>query len=123
MSRFTPENPKYTFEDTGKFRPVGLIVYRSDIIGQVVIASYFDTDGPSYPRWIRWYLDRLDKDVFDCSVVHDYCIRHRRLNDWTRKQCDQVFREAMQDKGVDKFDCTLIYNSVRLWAKWKRYDG
>ena len=86
------------------------------------IEEGFESDGPSIPKWIRWYLNRLDKKVFDAAVVHDWFIANRKRNGWTRKQCDLVFKEALESRGVSKWKCVILYNGVRAWAKWNRYD-
>jgi hypothetical protein len=59
------------------------------------------------------------------SVIHDWVYRMRVLDDnykLSRKECDDIFLDAMEDSGVGILRRLLIYLYCRAWGwiTWKK---
>jgi len=92
------------------------------------IKAGFITDFASIPGFARIIIPKLGK-YNKAAVVHDaiYQQEYGTSNtadsyDFTRKEADMVFRDAMIDLGVAKWKYTLMYYAVRLggWASWRK---
>ena len=80
------------------------------------IHPFESTDLATIPWYLQWLVKKHGKHNLP-TVLHDYLLQHRDLfPELTRKQIDQIFREAMIDKGVPERDCRVIYNGVRCYA-------
>ena len=87
--------------------------YRSNIVGIVKIERGLITDLASVPWFARWIYSRSGKHK-DAAIIHDAMLsQHRR---YTRKQADQVFKEALQDIKLNKLSICILYLAVRLNA-------
>lgn len=86
---------------------------------QVDVPAGETTDLASTPRWL-WVFLPPEGDWTDASVVHDTAYTQQKL---PRLRCDQILREAMIDRGTDKFTAAIIYAGVRIggWAAWQAH--
>ena len=74
----------------------------------------FGTDFASIPVLVQLRFDKYGKHNLP-AVVHDYLLQHRGEYPWlSRRSIDKIFREAMQDQGVNRFDCAWMYAGVRF---------
>lgn len=99
----------------------------------VAIPTGFLTDFASMPLGVVYKSPggKWDKP----AVVHDCLYKSARLSvegagsrPVTRKDADDIFKEAMKVAGVGAFDRAVIYAGVRLggwraWAGHRRNDG
>lgn len=84
----------------------------------------FVTDFASVPR-VFWTIFPPDGSYTMSAVLHDYLYNqkgHIREKVYSRKQCDQIFREAMKVLGVNILTRNTIYRAVRMfgWLYFKR---
>lgn len=101
------------------------LVYESDLVEKpITVPGGFDTDLASIPRIVHPIipvngLHRL------AAIVHDYLYYTKgklvydseqgtEVVELTRKQCDQIFLEAMRCLGVAWWQRTAMYNAVRV---------
>lgn len=106
-------------------------VYESELFGvSIVVPTGFVTDLASIPRvvWtlIGWTPDGLHRNA---AIVHDFIYQRRGrvpaiyispARFFSRKECDQVFKEAMLSLGVSKIKANIMYGAVRTfgWLAW-----
>lgn len=85
---------------------------------QIIVPRGFITDLASIPKLLRNLLDVNDSHR-RAAVLHDflYC-----LQGFTRKQCDDMFLEAMTVIGVSAGKRHLMYLAVRAggWLIWNK---
>jgi hypothetical protein len=78
----------------------------------IEVPTEFMTDFASVPRLLWVFLPQWGK-YGNAAVIHDYCY-------WTqtrsRKESDQIFREAMGVLGVSSFTKFVMYWAVRLFG-------
>jgi hypothetical protein len=72
----------------------------------------FMTDFASIPRPLWAILPRWGK-YGNAAVIHDYCYWQQ---DRSRREADEIFREAMGVLGVSACTRSLMYWSVRLFG-------
>ena len=78
----------------------------------------FTTDLSSEPWWIGWRLDRLEYSF--PAIIHDYMLQHRDLfPEFTRRDIDRVYREALLDQGIGETECAIRYAGVRINSWWR----
>ena len=115
------------FEDNGglPFTLVQPLVYLSRVtaalghVRTITVPTGFKTDLASIPRVFWRVLPPIGK--YDAgAVVHDYLYQY---NGVTRKQADDVLREAMTVLGVGRFPRWMIYVGVSTggWKPWNTY--
>ncbi len=108
-----------------------LAVYESELFHvSIIVPTGFVTDLASIPRivWslIGWTPDGLHRNA---AIVHDFLYQRRgRLpveyisppRSFSRKECDEIFKEAMLSLGVGKIKANIIYGAVRTfgWMAW-----
>ena len=89
----------------------------------IEVPAGFRTDLASIPRLVRSFIPQNGRHR-RAAVVHDYLYRYagRQDHHWTRKQADDVFREAMEVDGVPGYRRFLMYSAVRSWGwnKWRK---
>lgn len=91
---------------------------------RVHVPAGFKTDLASVPWCFEWYVNNSDKRIRRPAIIHDYCyrslgcLRHIVL---TRKQCDDMFLDALKEEGVGRIKRTLMWLGVRSmgWLAWK----
>ncbi len=90
----------------------------SDII--IKVPKGFVTDLASIPWFARWLISKVGRSA-QAGVLHDWCY-FKQL--FPRKQCDDIFIEAMEVLGVPKWKRVAMHRSVRLFGfiSWGRKD-
>ena len=98
------------------------LVYKSDILGHIVVPEGYCTDFASVPRIPGVFALTGDRATL-ASIVHDY-LYDARPDNVTRRQADRVFREAMRVARDPKTRTVraIMYAGVRAggWAAWRR---
>lgn len=57
-----------------------------------------------------------------CAILHDYLCEQAHAGKISRKECDEIFLEAMREtRSFSPFKARVIYLGVRIYAKWKGY--
>jgi hypothetical protein len=90
-------------------------------IGPIVVPPGFHTDGASIPR-IFWPIMGPHGDYFESAVIHDFLYSRQSPFHLTRKQADDIFKEAMFNSGVKWPTRETVYRAVRLAGarSWKK---
>lgn len=85
---------------------------------KIVVPVGFVTDFASIPRLFRLLIPKLGR-YNKAAVLHDHAYQTQTMS---RKQADNLFRDAMIDLGVAKWKYTLMYWGVRLgsWIAWRK---
>lgn len=84
----------------------------------ITVPEGFSTDLASVPRAL-WAVMPPFGNHTKAAVLHDY-LYGQGLR--PRKQCDEIFLEAMETMGVSKTRRTLMYWAVRAFGR-KAYGG
>jgi hypothetical protein len=82
--------------------------------GAIYVPSGMVTDGASIPRMF-WAIMGPMGDYFKASVVHDF-LYSRYNKEFSRKEADLIFKEAMFNTGVPWYRRNTIYKAVRLFG-------
>ncbi|KZZ67825.1 hypothetical protein A3765_10550 [Oleiphilus sp. HI0130] len=82
----------------------------------------FVTDLASIPKALRFLISQNEKHR-KAAVLHDYLYYKKGNMDleiFTRKECDQLFEQAMQNCGVNWLKRKTMYAGVRIggWYAW-----
>lgn len=87
----------------------------------ITVPVGFVTDFASIPRPLWWLLPAWGK-YGKAAVIHDYLYKIGR---GTRKEADDIFREAMAFSGVKPWKISVMYWAVRLfgWLAWRGNNG
>ena len=91
------------------------LVYDSDILGKIEVPAGFYTDLASVPRLPIAYLafgGRAHRE----ATIHDFLYRSDCVPVCTRKQADDVFLEAMKERGKPWHVRYPMYYAVRIGA-------
>jgi len=119
MSEFLTDLDARLKEDDETWIIDSSLVYESDILGRIEVPAGFETDFASVPRVPIFYAlfgDRAHRE----SVIHDYLYRIDAFPEASRSQADDVFFEAMIERGKGFFVCYSMYWGVRLGG-WTAY--
>lgn len=114
------------------------LTYRAGAGGDLItVPAGFVTDLASIPRW-GWILLPPDGPWVKAAIVHDFLYatsgtaqwkRRRdgraRADPYTRAEADDVFKEALQNRGVDRLRRLILWAAVRLGGGrgWGRDDS
>lgn len=103
------------------------LAYDSDIVGKITAPKGFYTDLASVPRWIPGAYVLFGGRAHREAVIHDYGYRSDASPVMTRKQVDDVFLEAMKERGKPWYVRYPMYWAVRIgagknWHKKKVMD-
>jgi hypothetical protein len=93
--------------------------YESEILGLIEVPAGFQTDFASVPRvpiFFELFGDRAHRE----AVLHDYLYRIDSVPVAERGQADDVFLEAMGERGKGFFTRYAMYWGVRLGG-WTAY--
>jgi len=117
-----------TEKDLRRFEIFSPFTYYIDRLGgdiKVEIPRGFRTDFASVPR-LFWQIIPPVGLYGKAAVVHDYLCSQRwiykknglgwELYGVTRREADQIFREAMKVLGVGKIKRNIMYLGVRLYS-------
>jgi len=107
--------------DDGSWKLVSHLAYESDLVGTIIVPAGFETDFASVPRVPIFYVlfgDRAHRE----SVLHDYLYRVDAKPEVSRSNADEVFLEAMKERGKGFFVRRAMYWGVRLggWTAWHK---
>ena len=82
----------------------------------IIVPKGFQTDFASVPR-VFWRILPPDGQYTQAAVLHDYLYNKQ---DRSRKECDDIFFEAMGVLKVDEWKRVLMYHAVRTfgWLPW-----
>lgn len=85
----------------------------------ITVPKGFVTDFASIPRAF-WMIMPPDGEYTNAAVIHDYLYN---IQTRTRKQSDDIFKEAMKVLGVNWFRRGTMYNAVRSfgWIPWNHH--
>ncbi len=83
----------------------------------VIVPAGFLTDFASVPRFL-WPIVPVADGVYDpAAVVHDFCVRSRKLLGISLWTCHLVFREALLTLKTPRWQAEAMYGAVCL-ANW-----
>lgn len=87
----------------------------------VRVPAGFETDFASTPVF-AWIIFPPWGRYSKAAVIHDYLYQ---TGERTRKEADEIFREAMCVLGVPKWQCTIMFVAVRCfgWLGWHHKKG
>jgi hypothetical protein len=77
----------------------------------IVVPTGFTTDLASIPR-LLWFIFPPTGSYGKAAIIHDYLIVENKR---TRKECDDIFLEAMKVDDVGFFTRNIIYLGVRFY--------
>lgn len=94
--------------------------YRSSK-GLIEVPKNFITDGASIPQ-VFWSIFSPFGKYFAAAVIHDYLYSVVSTYNFTRREIDLIFKEAMFNDGVDWATREIVYRAVQCfgWAAFKR---
>ena len=97
------------------------LVYESDVVGLVTVPSGFQTDFASVPRvpiFFTLFGDRAHRE----AVLHDYLYRIDSVPPASFSQANDVFLEAMEERGKGFFVRYAMYWGVVLggWTAYRK---
>jgi len=85
--------------------------------GVITVPKNFITDGASRPQSMASICNRMSGHEAEAAVLHDYLYSKDSNLGFSRKQADELFRDAMLDAGLSKWKVKLIYLGVRAGGK------
>lgn len=94
-----------------------ILVFFSALLHKlIVVPKGFITDFASVPRLPLAYLLFGNKGHFS-AIVHDWLYSTQMFE---RRVCDQVFKEALEAEGLNKFEIWMMFAGVRIggWVGW-----
>lgn len=119
------------FPEQPDIRPISNGVYRLKVPylyetpeHYIIVPEGFLHDGASVPR-LFWTISGLTPDGLHraASLIHDYLYENfgktkHRL--YSRKECDQIFKDIMKKSGVNSYRVKIAYFAVRIggWTFW-----
>ena len=112
MSKFTTELDVRCIDD-GAWVLDSPLIYESDILGKIIVPAGFETDFASVPRVPIIYMmfgDRAHRE----AVLHDYLYRIDSVPYASYSQANDVFFEAMKERGKSWFVRYPMYWGVVL---------
>jgi hypothetical protein len=101
--------------EPGKWKLLNRLQVLNDKGDSFYVPPGFITDLASLPRIIRGLFNRNGRSRKP-SVLHDYLYTEKMF---TRKKCDQIFRDCLINAGIKKWQARLYYIGVRSGG-WTR---
>ena len=80
---------------------------------RIVVPTGYVTDFASVPR-LFWRVEPPFGIAAPAAVVHDYLYSTGGLGRYTRRQADEIFREALAVLGVGMIKRNLLFAAVRI---------
>ena len=112
MSAFTFLDIRGNGDET--FTLIKPLVYRGSVT--IKVERGFRTDFASIPRVFRVILSPYGRHT-EAAVLHDWLYQTSGMHgEFTRKQCDELFFEAMIACGVGKARALTMYSAVRAFG-------
>lgn len=93
------------------------LIYYSELLQQeAVVPVGFITDYASVPRWIPFAQMILAGKGKRAAVIHDWLYSGGLVNGraLTRKECDDIFAEALRATGYGWLVTNMMYSGVRV---------
>jgi hypothetical protein len=118
MSKFLTELDARCIDD-GAWLLVSNLRYDSDVAGMIDVPAGFQTDFASVPRlpiFFTLFGDRAHRE----AVLHDYGYRVDSVPPMSRSMVDDLFLEAMKERGKGFFVRYAMYWGVRAGG-WTAY--
>lgn len=84
----------------------------------IVIPAGATSDGASIPRAV-WNILPPFGVYWRAAFLHDYLYRK---GDRVKRECDYIFKEAMEDSGVPSFIIDVLYEGVSIGGGWSFTD-
>ena len=103
--------------------PFAYITYVKDAAGCIIEVPVGEvTDLASLPRVVRVFISQNGKHR-GAAVIHDRLYRLAGILDYSRKEADLVFLEAMKVSGVSWTVRQMMYRGVRAggWVVYNKY--
>lgn len=120
LRAFSPEEVAASGGSRAIYQLLEDFSYHSDVFGLLTAPAGMITDFASIPRAAFSYLDPEDPVILFPSVIHDmiYSMKGVRpgLPDMTRKDADDVLREAMIVCGARRTQAAVVWGAVRLFG-------
>jgi len=90
----------------------------------VTVPKGFSSDLASVP-WPATLLIPKSGRFNQSAVLHDWLYNQRFIHGRSRKECDQIFLEAMGVLGVVAWKRYMMYYAVRSfgWIPWRKKNG
>lgn len=122
---FPDTTAQFEFEEDGW--PIHLItafIYLVSVRGRhltIVAPVGFVTDLASVPRAL-WRIFPPFGKYTSAAIIHDYLYKYQPFN-LTRKQCDNIFLQAMKESDVGWWSRKAMYHGVRAggWIPFAKY--
>lgn len=111
---------KMHFEDAGLrgasrcLRLTKRFRYRSSK-GVIEVPEGFITDGASIPKAF-WNILSPFGTYFAAAIIHDFLYSLESTYNFTRKEIDLIFKEAMYNDGVDWLTREIVYRAVQMFG-------
>jgi Protein of unknown function (DUF1353) len=129
MSKFTGLDPLGHYLENGidfeLHEPCEFFLSKKEGVGKSIIApAGFITDFASIPEFIQPVIPQYKGRR--AAIIHDLLYRTKGLSgEFTRKECDQVFYDALDVLKVDRVTKIFLYLGVRIggWLTWNRYKN
>jgi hypothetical protein len=124
MSNFTGPDPVGHFLDNGKdfelHEPLEFFFSKQEGIGEsIIVEKGFITDFASIPDLIQPLIPQYRGRR--AAIIHDKLYSTKGMNGkFTRKECDQIFYNALTVLNVDYPTRSALYLGVRVggWYPW-----
>ena len=122
LARFT-EPIRAEFSNDGRSLTLlqGFYYYRKGTQeSRIEVPEGFKRDGFS-KFGLHFIVKRYGRGL-KCAILHDYLCEQAHAGNISRKECDEIFLEAMREtRSFSRFKSRLIYLGVRIYAKCKGY--
>lgn len=79
------------------------------------------TDLASIPKIFRFIVQKSDHRTWAPSYIHDWMYLKRGKvsgKQFSRKECDRIFYEALKCNGVSSWKSWVMYLAVRIGGSW-----
>lgn len=96
----------------------------SEVFGRIEVPTHFLSNFASIPSAALWYIDDDAPEILFGSLVHDYlyaCQGYLPDMILTRRQADELLRDAMLACGATRTQAAVVFSAVRLCGgkHWK----
>jgi hypothetical protein len=118
MSAFTTEHePLGRFVGPIEYQILEPLVFRSDIVGEIIVPENTVTDFASIPRFFWRILPPWDTHR-KAALIHDFLYS---TGTHPKKIADKVFLEAMKALSVPAWKAQTMYRAVK-WFGFKAWN-
>lgn len=111
----------YYDKDTEKYVLSDELRFLSKTYGLIAVPPGFESDGASTPWGVRNTLPQQGASTYP-AFLHDYLYaiggRYSDTRVFSRKDCDRIYTEGLEDQGMGAIRRSLSYRGLRL-AFWQ----